>query len=512
MNKSSLETANNTHNELFQLSQLNEKLGQIIQSAFQKDKNVDDIKKSMILLIKQGADINNANVLENLFNKEGDHIPLLLEYAIELGADVNKIIDNENNRLIFLLKNKDLLKEKISNIEDINATNNAGMSLLHILCLQEDSDAQLIEMMIDNGANTTIEMNTGETPFKLAIINMNAQAVEMFIKKGTVVKTEDLFTAILKLEFFYSTLIEYSKSPRSVLDKVSVDEKERLGVNSFSSIIELLIDAKPDLKINNEYDETIFNSLMNAYNNIDDTYQENKTHFIFYDYDRLLKNIEIFAKRLIINGYDINTQDKYGQTVLFNVRSEKIAILLIEKGIDLTIKDNSGSTALFYIESEDVLQSLVEYGVDLNSKDNKNFTALSWSIFNNNLKKAQMLIDNGADTTLNTKTLQGVLVHNLYCMITSKEAGNFLLKNHVDLHEINNEGNNALMVLCTKEKISTEVVEFFIEQGLNLKIKNNDKKNILDLAKENNHLEVLQILRNEMKIFKNLYKFLFQKK
>lgn len=74
----------------------------------------------------------------------------------------------------------------------------------------------------------------------------------------------------------------------------------------------------------------------------------------------------------IDKGYDINTLDSYGGTMLIDAADrgmENACLMLIEKGIDVSIKGQDGRTALHYAAKNgltNIVDILIEKGLDVN--------------------------------------------------------------------------------------------------------------------------------------------------
>jgi len=111
------------------------------------------------------------------------------------------------------------------------------------------------------------------------------------------------------------------------------------------------------------------------------------------------------TRRLILNGIDIDSKDKFGQTPLHlatRYGNESVAELLISQGADIHAQDRYGNMPLHYAaeyEQTDMAELLINKGASVNARNKRGHTALHFSAEYGwtNLDIAQLLIANGAD-------------------------------------------------------------------------------------------------------------------
>lgn len=86
------------------------------------------------------------------------------------------------------------------------------------------------------------------------------------------------------------------------------------------------------------------------------------------------------VKKLIKLGADVNKQNKFGETALqraVNANLLKISKFLINNGAYLELKNCLGCTAIFYaLDKKDMFDLLLESGADIRAKDNDNMSLL----------------------------------------------------------------------------------------------------------------------------------------
>lgn len=71
----------------------------------------------------------------------------------------------------------------------------------------------------------------------------------------------------------------------------------------------------------------------------------------------------------------------------------------------------------------------------------------------------------------------------------------------MDQDQIENDINIALMVAALSG--NKEIVEFLLANGAHVAAVNDEKKTALDIAKENNHLEIVELLYRQLKEIKD---------
>ena len=128
--------------------------------------------------------------------------------------------------------------------------------------------------------------------------------------------------------------------------------------------------------------------------------RENDNQEIFFQAVRSGDIAEV--KRLIEEGVDVNTQDKFGHTALIpasNFGYTEVAQLLIEEGVDVNAQDIEGFTALMKASirgKTKVAKLLIEEGADINVQDTWGYTALEWALRERHPEIAELLREAGA--------------------------------------------------------------------------------------------------------------------
>ncbi|TET31812.1 MAG: ankyrin repeat domain-containing protein [Planctomycetota bacterium] len=108
-----------------------------------------------------------------------------------------------------------------------------------------------------------------------------------------------------------------------------------------------------------------------------------------------------FAKFLINNGADVNSTNRFGQTVLHKASlrgMDKIIRLLINKGADINARNRWNNNALFYATrggEKNTVVYLISKGAEINT--DAKISALHDAVLNKYTEIAEILIKHGAD-------------------------------------------------------------------------------------------------------------------
>ena len=117
-------------------------------------------------------------------------------------------------------------------------------------------------------------------------------------------------------------------------------------------------------------------------------------------------NIDV-VKKYIEDGFDVNTQNKGGQTLLmhagFNGHTE-LCEYLIHKGINIGTRDSDGRTALMYTCTgpfAKTVELMLETGANASAVDTKeHWTPLMFAAAEGQYEIVKLLLDAGADKTI----------------------------------------------------------------------------------------------------------------
>ena len=209
-----------------------------------------------------------------------------------------------------------------------------------------------------------------------------------------------------------------------------------------------------------------------------------------------------------------NIQDAGGQTPLHSAVMKgkvKSTELLIELDADINVRDNDGNTPLHeavYYEKIKVVHLLLLHNARINIKNNKSRTPLYLAFEHFDPFIIETLIDHGAivnvrDNHGNTP-LHAMLFNHCNYYVCEKymlEYIETLIKHNIDVNSKNNSRNTPLYefvktlsrIDCSniRKEFILNIIEFLINKGAGLDIKNESGKTVLDLISQNEPLNFI---------------------
>jgi ankyrin repeat protein/uncharacterized caspase-like protein len=223
-------------------------------------------------------------------------------------------------------------------------------------------------------------------------------------------------------------------------------------------------------------------------------------------------NLEIITQ-LVSHDAEINIKDSSGLTPLddaiYQGQMETVKYL-ISKGAEINIKDTTGKTPLHYAairNKVEISKYLIAKGAEVNARDDDGKCSLHYTVIYRNFELFKLLIFNDADvnakdnfnrTSLHYAAAKGYLEIVKYLIFNGSEIDSKA--------GFNIKGNWMLFTLgCTPLHLAVinghlEVVKYLISQGADIDLKNNEDENALDLAKKNEHQEIVTFLESSEKL------------
>src|ERR1700733_3960848 len=186
-------------------------------------------------------------------------------------------------------------------------------------------------------------------------------------------------------------------------------------------------------------------------------------------------------------------------------------IELIVAGADINAQVNySGETPLHETCSNNNIEMaklLINHGADVNSKADHDITPLyNVCSSNGNVELAQLLISHGANINMRDKQWGDTPLQRA-CSQGYLEVVKLLINHGADINIQNTwKGNTALHKACLQNNL--EVARVLINNGADLNVRNHFGETALDLANENKHTQIAELLTAELLIneFKNAFK------
>lgn len=289
-------------------------------------------------LINYGADIHYLDYYGRnaMFGAVNNRSVDLVKFLIIKGIDINHTDKLGQTPLFFACKNNDLeiAKILIENGANVSQKDIFGETPLFWVAFTSAKKTDLMDFLIQHGAEVNVISNAGITPLWCAIKKQNISFINFLLKKGAIV---DYFThhSLVQESLFNNSLVNVLVSRGINVDSiVNVNIKTQKGTRT---------DAMPLL-------------CWAVYNN--------------------KKEI---AETIIKFSPNLNLQSDNGKTALHYAvlnNYDDLARLLIDNGTDLTIKDNFGKTALIQAAlncNTDIVQYLLKNNAKITEKEFSQF-------------------------------------------------------------------------------------------------------------------------------------------
>ena len=212
--------------------------------------------------------------------------------------------------------------------------------------------------------------------------------------------------------------------------------------------------------------------------------------------DWRVNSVEYYSRKVkafFEKGYDVNTRNRYGQTLLMllvNREIEELAQLVIAKGADVNAKDKKGVTPLMIAVSsgeKNIYQTLLSNGADIKEADKFGRSVLMWAVGNNADEEIiQDLLSKGAD--INRKDKNGFTPLMIAVRSGNERLVEMLIKNGADVTIKDKNNRTALDLACTlplfqenlKEIIDTIMKVPQARLALKLQAREENKRSLLD--------------------------------
>lgn len=381
---------------------------------------------------------NYINFLKILINVGINH-------AIEDEVSLNPIqavinyIDNDQDVIL-------LLNEFIKNGVDINSTNSEGLTALHISV--EYERINIIDFLLENGAEIDIQCNKGNTPLMHGI-EKNVQ--------------EEIINKLITC--------------KSNFDIQNVKGKTALMLateKGYKNVIRILLEAKCQYDLKDHEDNTILH--------------------LTIDKCDILK---LFLEKLKYSNC-INSKNKRGFTpLLHNIHDiESVKILLASNVDPNACSTLEGVTALLLaakLGDINLVNLLLKYKANVNQQDIEGNTPLMIAIINNQIETVKILLDNGANPNINNKNGQNCLY-----ITNNEDIINLIIESDKSLND------KQIQFIKAMRFNNKEQVLNLIEDGVDINTQNSFGETVLMWAVTNHHIDIIEILLKQENINLNL--------
>lgn len=467
-------------------------------------------------LVTNGANVDEKNgdgntPLNNACaRKKGGYV--IIKILLELGANINIQNDLCNTPLheLFKIENSfDSIKLLVStavNIKELLNTGDInGNTPLHLASYHQNPE--VVQYLIDMGADVNAKNQKGNTPFIEAILGNNKEVIAMFLKLG--VDPKIINSEGKNVLHFLSSSCHNPELTEFFLGKgVDVNTEDNDGYTPLNTAcqnqkdadyIRLLLDYGANVKTKSHGGTTpLFSLCMNSTLSTIKLLYEHHDLTTIAEFETALLHAACMNKNsdtedivgfLIAKNFAINTLNQDGETPLHIAcrygRRRSVLKKLLKNGANPNALNKSGETPIFEVQhNNDPYKILARYGADLNVKNANGETPL------------QILCRRGCKSTLLNLFIEkkaDPLVkddqeNNLLHIVCDSENGekvvDVLIKNGVGINDKNEDNDTPLIVACRSyycisSKKKARIIKLLLDRGADIHIEDDSGESTL---------------------------------
>lgn len=160
------------------------------------------------------------------------------------------------------------------------------------------------------------------------------------------------------------------------------------------------------------------------------------------------------VRLLLKNGFDANTRDSAGHTLLHFPKTTKAIKLLLEAGADVTARSDFQDTPLHVPMSAEAMQMMIDRGGDVNARNSFSATPLHYQL---DPFVVEVLLNHGADVHVQNKRGETPLMAQ-----RTKMAVQLLLDHGADPFVTNVHGDTVLY----NRWLEADAIKLLLERGV----------------------------------------------
>ena len=423
------------------------------------------------VLINMGTDIETKN--------DKGHSPLheasisgeltTVKMLVEAGADVRATDSERTTCLMFAAHSghTDAVRY-LAGLPEVELNQQSGddRTALHVAVERENPD--VVQVLIDAGANIEIKNDEGRSPLHVASFVGEVATMTKLVRAGADVcstDSESMSCLMFAAHSGQTDAVRYLAGlPEVDLDQQSTDDRTALHFAveaNHPDVVQVLIDAGANIEIKND---------------------EGRSPLHLASFSGELTTVKL----LVEAGADVRATDAERDTCLilaaYSGHTDTVRYLAGLPEVELNQQSGDDSTALhFAVEPNhpDVVQVLIDAGADLDAKNGLGHSPLHMASISGELTTMTKLVRAGADlctTDPLRRTCLMFAAHHGHTNAVRYLAG----LSEVDLNQQSGDKRTALYAAVMEKH--TDVVQVLIDAGADIDAKDGDGRSPLFLA------------------------------
>ncbi|MCJ1450687.1 Ankyrin repeat domain-containing protein 44 [Mycoblastus sanguinarius] len=421
-----------------------------------------------------GALIRNHEAVVSLLLKNG---PSLANCQLRLGLSGAKDVFSPLHVTIRKHRDKALPVAKVllDYGADVNATDSMGLGALHPVKLMS---VELLELLLDNGADIDTKTPDNRTPLMLAVLGNKLELCKKLVARGADLSTKDLngWTALgiaahNGQENLARLLIESGIDVNSRQQKYGATALHLAAREGHIGVAKLLMESKIEISAVTEDGWTAL-------------------HLATWE------GHEKLAKSLIASGLGINGRASMGRTALHLAAEQghnNIVKALISSKIDISAVDDNGYTAVHVAAlggHTKLVKLLIASGLDIDRRSNLGRTALHLAAERGDDNMANALI--GSNVFVDARDTSAQTALHLAAFGANESTVSLLLASGAEPNLFSHSGQTPLFKAALHE--SVETMERLLPDTTNINTQDCDGDTPLSMAASQGHLANVQLL------------------
>ena len=394
---------------------------------------------------------------------------------------------------------------------DLNHQGSRNHTALHYAVQRKHAD--VVQVLIDAGADIEAKDDTGSSPLHLASIEGELTTVKMLVEAGADVRATDTkrVTCLMLAAYYgHTDTVRYLVSLPE-LDLNHQGSKNDTALHSavqrkHADVVQVLIDAGADIETKNvqghsplhlasiSRELTTVKMLVKAGADVRATDTNRVTCLMFAAYYGHTDTVRYLVG---LPEVDLNHQGGHNRTALHVAVQAKhgdVVQVLIDAGADIDTKDDDGRSPLHLasISGElTTMKMLVKAGADVRATDAETATCLMVAAYHGHTDTVRYLVSL-QEVDLNHQQYRNKTA--LHFAVNKKHADvvQVLIDAGADIETRNDEGRSPLHLASLLGELTT--VKMLVKPGADVRATDSERDTCLTLAAYNGHTDTVRYL------------------